>query len=146
MNKRLGIAALGGVGVLAAGAAVVPAALAAPRTTSHTLHVTSVVQKQRQLGRGTFLQDEKDLRNGKVIGFDVVRFQSTSNSTAAGRVAFAGKGGFLFGKLSINFNSPTFHGTVTGGTGAYKGATGTISGKELNSAGTRTAVTLKFTT
>jgi hypothetical protein len=146
MNKRLAFAALGGVGVLATGAAVVPAALATPRATSHTIHVTSVVLKQRQIGSSTFLQSEKDIRHGKVIGFDVARFHNVSSTSAVGRVAFASKGGFLYAKLPISFNSLTFQGTIVGGTGAYKGATGTVTGKELNSAGSRTSVTLKFDT
>jgi len=146
MNKRLRIAALGGAGVLAAGATVVPAALATPSATSHTLHFTAVTQKQTSLNKTTFIQDEKDVHNGKIIGYDVIRFHQTSQTTAAGLVAFGSKGGFLYGKLTLNFNSPIARGPITGGTGAYKGATGTIVGKNLNKAGTRTAVTLKFTT
>lgn len=38
------------------------------------------------------------------------------------------------------------HGKVTGGTGAFKGATGTVKAKNLNSAGTRTAVTITYRT
>jgi len=34
----------------------------------------------------------------------------------------------------------------TGGTGAFKGAKGTIRAKNLNKAGTRTAVTVKYHT
>ena len=146
MNKRLGIAALGGVGVLAVGAAVVPAALATPSSTSHTLHFTALTQANKSLSRTTFTQDEKDVRNGKVIGYDVLLITSTSPSTATGRVAFASKGGFLYGRLTFDFNSPTVHGKIIGGTGSYRGATGTVLGKNLNKAGTRTAVTLKFTT
>ena len=38
----------------------------------------------------------------------------------------------------------TFAGKVTGGTGAFKGATGTITAKALNKAGTRHAVTITY--
>jgi hypothetical protein len=37
-------------------------------------------------------------------------------------------------------------GTVTGGTGSYQGAAGAILAKNLNSAGTRTAVTITYHT
>jgi hypothetical protein len=35
---------------------------------------------------------------------------------------------------------------VTGGTGSFTGATGTITAKNLNKAGTRTLVTIKYST
>ena len=146
MNKRLGLAALGSAGVLAVGATVVPAALATPRTTAHTLHFHSLTLKQKQLSNRWFSESDKDVRNGKVIGYDVLLFHATSNNTATARVAFTSKGGFLYGKFNATFTSTTFHGKVTGGTGIYKGATGTLLAHNLNSAGTRTAVTLTFTT
>ena len=40
--------------------------------------------------------------------------------------------------------SSRFSVAVTGGTGAFKGATGTITAKALNKAGTRTAVTITY--
>ena len=42
--------------------------------------------------------------------------------------------------------NPAVHGRVTGGTGAFRGATGTITARNLNKAGTRTAVTIKYHT
>jgi hypothetical protein len=146
MNKRLGIAAIGSAGALAVGAVVVPAALASPGTTSHTLHFVSVTVKQKQLSSKWFTQSDKDVKNGKVIGYDVLLFRATSNNTAAGQVAFATKGGFIYGKVPVTFNGTTFNGKVTGGTGAFKGASGTLLAHNLNQAGTRTAVTLTFTT
>ena len=43
-------------------------------------------------------------------------------------------------------NGPVTHGTVTGGTGAFKGATGTITAKALDQTGTRIAVTITYHT
>lgn len=37
------------------------------------------------------------------------------------------------------------NGKVTGGTGAFAGATGRIKAKNLNAAGTRTVVTITYT-
>ena len=43
-------------------------------------------------------------------------------------------------------SSPVIHGTVTGGTGAFRGAAGTILAKNLNNAGTKTSVTITYHT
>jgi len=57
------------------------------------------------------------------------------------------KGGFLYGTFNVNFSTSTItNGKVTGGTGAFKGASGTIKAKELNSAGSRTRVTITYHT
>jgi hypothetical protein len=63
--------------------------------------------------------------------------------SAAGGVALDTSGGFLYGTLKFS-NSPVIHGTVTGGTGAFKGATGTITGKSVSK--TRTVVTITYHT
>ena len=39
----------------------------------------------------------------------------------------------IFFKFPLSTRSKTFSGTVTGGTGAYSGARGTISGKSITS-------------
>ena len=43
-------------------------------------------------------------------------------------------------------DGPATHGTVTGGTGAFKGATGTITARALDQNGTRIAVTITYHT
>ena len=54
-------------------------------------------------------------------------------------------GGFVYGTLTVNFKTGAItNGKVTGGTGAFAGATGTIKAKNLNKAGTRTAVTVTY--
>jgi hypothetical protein len=60
-------------------------------------------------------------------------------------VALSTSSGFLYGALKFTSTRNVVHGTVTGGTGAFKGATGTITGTQ-NKAGTRTAVTITYTT
>jgi hypothetical protein len=42
----------------------------------------------------------------------------------------------------LNFKAPQGKGTVTGGTGKYAGAKGTLVFKNLNKQGTRTSVAL----
>ena len=53
--------------------------------------------------------------------------------------------GFLYGVMSESDGSAT-HGTVTGGTGAFKGVTGTITAKALDQTGARIAVTIAYHT
>ena len=52
-------------------------------------------------------------------------------------------GGFIYGVANASA-SPVIHGTLTGGTGIFKGAAGTILAKNLNAAGTKTAVTITY--
>jgi hypothetical protein len=49
--------------------------------------------------------------------------------------------GMIFFKFPLSTKSKTFAGTLTGGTGAYSGAKGTISGKAITSK--KEAVTIR---
>jgi hypothetical protein len=52
-------------------------------------------------------------------------------------------GGFLYGTFTISLKTGAIsNGKVTGGTGAFAGATGTIKAKDLSS--TKTAVTITY--
>jgi hypothetical protein len=137
------IAAVGGTALIGTGAFLLPAA-ASPHSAIHTLKFTAVTQKSANFSKTTFGQDEKDVSAGKVIGFDTIygKFNPKTN-TAKGGVTLDTNGGFLYGTLNFS-NSPVTHGKVTGGTGAFKGVTGTILGKDLNKKGTRTAVTITY--
>jgi hypothetical protein len=109
------------------------------------LHFTANAQKSKGFSKTTFGQDEIDRNKaGTIIGFDVIngKFDPATHS-AKGWVAFSTRGGVLYGRLKFS-NGPITTGTVTGGTGRFKGVSGTIYGKSLNSAGTRTAVTIKY--
>jgi hypothetical protein len=82
---------------------------------------------------------------GKTIGFDMIYFKATSPTTGAINVTVDTNGGFLYGTGTINVNTGVLsHGKVTGGTGSFAGATGTIKAKNLNKAGTKTAVTITY--
>ena len=147
MKIRTSIAAAGAAVVLGgAGGLVLPAAASA-HTATHTLKVTAVLSSQAVFSKTTAGRAENDLSSaGKLIGFDVVYVVvNPQTGTASGNVAFDTSGGLLYGKLQFT-SSPVIHGTVTGGTGAFRGATGTIFGKSLNKSGTRTAVTITYTT
>jgi hypothetical protein len=49
----------------------------------------------------------------------------------------------VYGVANASAN-PVIHGTVIGGTGIFKGAAGTILAKNLNNAGTKTAVIITY--
>ncbi len=143
MKRYTAMAAVGAAAVVGAGAFVIPAVASASSTT-HTMKFTAVALKQAQFSRTTFGQTEKDVRNGKIIGFDVIngRFNPATNSMR-GNVALSMKGGILYGALRFS-NGPVTRGRITGGTGKFAGATGTIYGKS-NSTGNRTAVVVHYT-
>jgi hypothetical protein len=123
-----------------------PAAASAHPAT-RTLQVTAVLTSQTAFSKTTAGRAENDLNSaGQIIGFDVAYVVvNPQTRTASGNVTFDTSGGLLYGTLTFT-SSPVTHGTVTGGTGAFRGATGTIVGKALNQSGTRTAVTITYTT
>jgi hypothetical protein len=91
--------------------------------------------------------EDKDLNKaGKVVGYDLLHAVfNPEKGTGAVNVVIATSGGFVYGVATATA-SPVIHGTVTGGTGAFKGAAGTILAKNLNRAGTRTAITVTYHT
>ena len=126
------------------GAFVLPVASA--RAVTHTVTFTSVQQATAKLSPTIQIAEDKDVTAGKVIGYDVLRFSFNpkTNTTSIG-VAVDLSGGFLYGVMTES-SGPVTHGTVTGGTGAFKGATGTIAAKALDQTGTRIAVTITYHT
>jgi hypothetical protein len=117
----------------------------AANATTHTITFTAITEKQATIGSSTFVESEVDRNKaGNIIGVDVINgtFNSTMSSMT-GRVALSTKGGMLYGKLAFPTPAST-RGKVTGGTGKFKGSTGTISGKNLNADGTRVRVTVTY--
>jgi hypothetical protein len=142
MKARSGIAALGAAALIGGTGAMVVPAIASARTTSHTLKFTSVTDRSISFTKTTGAQQDRDVNaKGKLIGFD--QLYSTFNvktGTGKGNVTLVVKGGILY--ASLTFNQASVTGRVTGGTGTFKGAKGTIKAVNLNKAGTRTAVTI----
>ena len=146
LRTRIAIAAMATAAAIGTtGAFLLPAASA--RAVTHTLTFTSVQQATAKLSPTIQIAADKDVTTaGKVIGYDVLRFSFNpkTNTTSIG-VAVDLNGGFLYG-LMTESSGPVTHGTVTGGTGTFKGATGTIAAKALNQTGTRIAVTIMYHT
>jgi hypothetical protein len=143
MKIRTSIAAAGAAVALAGAGAVLLPGVASAHSTTHTLKFTAVQLKSANFSQTAGGSAEKDVNSaGKVIGFDVINIQvDPTTHKPAGAVTLSLNGGFLYGTLKLT-NNP-IHGTVTGGTGTFKGATGTIT---ANQSGTRTAVAITYTT
>jgi hypothetical protein len=73
--------------------------------------------------------------------------QSHLGNQAVANVTGDTTGGMLYGTCKINFKTGAItKDKVTGGTGAFKGARGTIKAKAINKAGTKHAVTITYRT
>jgi hypothetical protein len=147
VKVRTSIAAAGTAALIAAGALALPAAASA-HTTTHTLTFISVTKTSTMFTPATGAQQDTDENSaGKTVGYDMLYFTANSKSTAAVNVTVDTSGGFIYGTLTVNLNTMAVtNGKVTGGTGTFNGATGTIKAKDLNKAGTRTAVTITYHT
>ena len=70
-------------------------------------------------------------------------FAATSPTSVAVNATVDTKGGFLYGTFTLNLKTGAVtNGKVTGGTGAFKGATGTIKAKTISN--TKHAVTITY--
>jgi hypothetical protein len=144
MKVRTSIAAIGAAALLGGGGAMVVPAIASATAASHTLKFTSVTERSVNFSKTTAAQQDRDLNSkGKIIGFDELYFAfNLKTGVAKSKVTVVTKGGMLYGSLTLTQTS--ISGKVTGGTGKFKGAAGTITARNLNSAGTRTAVTIRY--
>lgn len=74
---------------------------------------------------------------GKMVGFNTFSGHVLSDAVVF-QTAFAFKGGILLTRAHTVGTAPTrYAGRVIGGTGAYRGATGTVSGRALSREDTR---------
>lgn len=141
MKLRTSIAAAGAAVILGTTGALALPAMASAHNASTTLKFTAVTNKSHAFGRTIFISQETDVSSKGTIGFDVVHITGTSRTNATANVAFDLKGGFLYGTATTT-NGKTFKGKVTGGTGAFKGATGTLTAK--SGSGNKTAITIVY--
>ena len=145
MKFRTSIAAAGTATVLGITGAILLPAAASAHAVTHTLTFTSVAQGQAKFSATSTGFEDKDLsKAGKVIGYDVVNITvDPTTGKVSAWVTLDTAGGLLYGTLKVSSN-PVSHGTVTGGTGAFAGATGTITAKSISA--TKTAVTITYQT
>ncbi len=146
MKVRRSIVAAGAAVVLGGTGAVVLPAVASASSAMHTLKFISVTKASVGFTKTSGGSQDTDVNAvGKTVGFDMLYYSATSATTAAVNVTGDFSGGFLYGTGTINMKTGAFsNGKVTGGTGAFKGATGTIKTKAISK--TKTAVTITYST
>jgi hypothetical protein len=141
MNTRLAAttAGIAAAGALTVGLLAAPADAHSAKPVTHTIRLRTTVTGTLNYNRTTSAESDKAKIAGKLAGFDVVLFHGTSGDVALGL-----KGGLLYGHLKFNTVTEQIGGTVTGGTGAYKSAKGTITATNVNAKGTVTDVVIKW--
>jgi hypothetical protein len=144
MKLRTSLAAAGAAIVLGTTGALVLPAVASAHGTTHTLKFLSLSTAAVNFTRATGAIQNTDVNTaGKTIGFDMLYFAATSPSSLAVNVTIDTKGGFLYGTFTFHPRTGVVtNGKVTGGTGAFAGATGTIKVKTISR--TKHAVTITY--
>jgi hypothetical protein len=151
MKKHMSLVAAGAASLLGAGAFLLPAAASthhgaqpACGCTVHKLRFISVTKHDLEFSATNVAQQDTDVtKAGKTIGFDDLNLSFNPKTGAgSGNFSFDTRGGFINGTLRLSQDGAT--GKLTGGTGKYRGVTGTIVARNLNKAGTRTGVTITY--
>jgi hypothetical protein len=144
--RRSIITAAGAAAIVGTGAFILPAAASA-RPATHTLGFTAETKGSAGLSSSTEAEQDTDVNSkGKVVGYDMLYLAFVSSTTAAINITVDVNGGMLYGTATLNSKGVVADAKVTGGTGKFKGATGTFTVKTLNKAGTRHAVTITYST
>jgi hypothetical protein len=103
----------------------------AQQSKSHRLSFTAHALTSVQAGSTHLIESDKAVRSGRIIGY-------TANSCTfdfdAGKahclVTFARPRGQLRSKVTVDAQTGQSVGRITGGSGAYRGATGTVTGQQ----------------
>jgi hypothetical protein len=122
---------------LVAGAGLVLAVSAAgtaspaPQAKSHRLSFTAHALSSVQSGRTHLIESDKAVKSGSIIGYTA---NSCTFDFAAGQahclVTLARPQGQLRSKVTVDAQTGRSVGRITGGSGAYRGAKGTVTGQE----------------
>jgi hypothetical protein len=124
MKVRTSLALAGSAAALAAGLAAGPALAAPAAGHTHTLKFTTHTITQHSLGKTGGAELDKDINGGKIVAYDTLDFGSGNGAD----VSLALPGGFLYGHLTFNTKTGAVTGKIIGGSSAYKGDTGTVTG------------------
>lgn len=99
----------------------------------HTLHVTAKRAAEVHYANGGFTEADKlRSRSGRALGADVADCTPVSSTKADCTGVVGLHGGLLDSRFSVNFATGAIEGTITGGTMAYRHATGTLTGSSFN--------------
>ena len=127
--------------------AVTSAGTAAParQATHHRLSFTAHALSSRQVGSDHLIESDRAVKSGQVIGYTANSCTfDFSAGTAHCWVTFARPRGELRSKVTVNAETGQSTGRITGGTGAYRGATGTVTGQQGSDQDT-VRITLRWT-
>ena len=147
MKLRTSLAAAAAAVALCATGAVLLPAMASAHSSTHTLKFVSVPNRFKiSFTKATKGIQETDFnRAGTPVGFDLLYLAGTSAGHAAANVTVDIAGGFLYGTFTLNVKTGAVaNGKVTGGTGAFARASGTIRAKAVNHAPTKHIVTITY--
>ncbi len=144
MKLRTSLAAAGAAVVLGTTGALALPAIASAHSGTHTLTFTAVQKATVSFTKTTGANQETDVNAaGKTVGFDMIYFAATSATSGAVNITVDTSGGFLYGTATVSVKTGAItNGKVTGGTGSFAGATGTIKAKAIS--GTKHAVTITY--
>jgi len=113
--------------LVAGGISVAGAATGSASATSHTMRFVGTQIKDVQLGYVDVATDNNTSK-GKTTGYDVTSCVIDIHThVAACKVAIARAKGILYGHAKVNVDTGEGSGTVTGGSGGFHGATGTMT-------------------
>jgi len=147
MRVRRSIIAVGAAVILGTTGALLVPAVASAHSDTHTLTFTSVENMTVNFTKTTGGEQNTDVNAaGTTVGFDMLYFTIISSTIANVNLTIDDtSGGFLYGTATGNLQTGAVtNGKVTGGTGAFKGACGTITITPISS--TKEAVTITYST
>lgn len=146
MKIRTAIAGAAAAAIVGTGAFVLPAAASAS-TASHTLTFTAETKSSAAFSNSAAAEQDTDVNGaGKVVGYDMLYIELVSSTSADLNITVDVNGGMLYGTAKLTSAGIVVDGKVTGGTGAFAHAAGTLTVQTLNKAGTRHAVKITYHT
>jgi hypothetical protein len=143
VNRRIIATSIAGI----AAAASVGTAVALPsKAMSHsgTFTFIAVTTTAHTFGNNHFVGGDKDVRAGHIIGTDSFRCVPVSKTTGNCEVAASYNFGQLYATFTEHFKTGALAGKVTGGTGKFANATGTVTGSAVSQ--TKEKVTVSWQT
>jgi hypothetical protein len=136
---------LGGAAVIDSASASHAGAVSPASAKAHTWKFVAIETGTHSLGKFTFAGTDKDRADGKLVGYDVIsgKFHVRARTVDID-FALARRGGLLLGNV-VGTEKGVYTGKVTGGTGRYKGAHGTVTGHNAPHNDKKTFLTVTWT-
>ena len=143
MNRKSSLVTGGVAAAVAAATVAAGPALAAGGTKTVTQHFDAKSSSSvLTLSKTSEAFTDNDVQNGKKLGLDLLYCTETAASTSDCHVVFAQNGGLLYATFSLADKTGVLKGAVTGGTGSFTHATGTLNGQVASQ--TDVQITLQY--